>query len=527
MASSVPNLPPISSIQDPAVRSYLQALTAAWQIRNGQTRETDEKFVTVGELTNGIKLSTQGGSPAYRQNFGNSTPGMKIDLGIDLQISNAFDTLAQKVTESELFKELGSRIGAIEQPDWGRINQGSYYNQQMVRIESEVLAKTAEINTYTARLNDSIAYAQTEIKTVATELSATASELTMFQTNVADNIAQAKQEVIVQSDSRYASAGTFTDLAVKVNGPNGTDAKAREALELATYADNKVRGAWTVKLDAQGYIAGVGLEVTGSTATPPTSPPRSEFAVRADRFVIGPPATPTTPANLNPLSPFMHLTSPQTIDGKLYQAGTHMRDAFIEYIDAGKIVAGSLSVGQYIQSANYVAGSTGWKINADGSAEFGNVTVRGNVAAGSITGYVATNQIANNAVSNVYGEPKSDAQISVPNGYGTLKAVPGWVSTSVDTTGAASGSCVIIIFSFGADQVGDSSDSAKFSCYRSNGVQIGAEVKFKADGDYRAFCTQWVDTAPINGGSYQIRALRVGGEMICSNVVLTSIFVKK
>ena len=33
-----------------------------------------------------------------------------------------------------------------------------------------------------------------------------------------------------------------------------------------------------------------------------------------------------------------------------------------------------------IQSPNYVTGSSGWAINADGSAEFSNVTVRGEFA---------------------------------------------------------------------------------------------------------------------------------------------------
>lgn len=39
-----------------------------------------------------------------------------------------------------------------------------------------------------------------------------------------------------------------------------------------------------------------------------------------------------------------------------------------------------------IRSPNYVAGATGWRIAQDGSAEFNNVTVRGTLAAGTITG---------------------------------------------------------------------------------------------------------------------------------------------
>lgn len=42
--------------------------------------------------------------------------------------------------------------------------------------------------------------------------------------------------------------------------------------------------------------------------------------------------------------------------------------------------------GDNIQSSNYIPGSSGWSINGSGSAEFGNVTVRGNVTGSTITG---------------------------------------------------------------------------------------------------------------------------------------------
>lgn len=41
------------------------------------------------------------------------------------------------------------------------------------------------------------------------------------------------------------------------------------------------------------------------------------------------------------------------------------------------VVGGTTLVRPAIKSPNYVAGSTGWSINADGSAEFNNITIRG------------------------------------------------------------------------------------------------------------------------------------------------------
>jgi hypothetical protein len=60
--------------------------------------------------------------------------------------------------------------------------------------------------------------------------------------------------------------------------------------------------------------------------------------------------------------------------------------AYIADLDAGKINAGSLKVGSYIQSANYSTGSTGWRVASDGVAEFDSVVIRRNqrVAYGNI-----------------------------------------------------------------------------------------------------------------------------------------------
>lgn len=60
-------------------------------------------------------------------------------------------------------------------------------------------------------------------------------------------------------------------------------------------------------------------------------------------------------------------------------------NAKINDLSVSKLTAGSLSVGQYIQSSNYSSGGSGFRINADGSAEFGNITARGNITANSLT----------------------------------------------------------------------------------------------------------------------------------------------
>lgn len=68
-------------------------------------------------------------------------------------------------------------------------------------------------------------------------------------------------------------------------------------------------------------------------------------------------------------------------------------DQHIAFLTASKIRAGSISVGEYIQSANYVALNSGWRINGDGTAEFSGVIVRGTV-------YATTGQIGGNTIDS-------------------------------------------------------------------------------------------------------------------------------
>lgn len=107
-------------------------------------------------------------------------------------------------------------------------------------------------------------------------------------------------------------------------------------------------------------------------------------------------------AMTGPGNPFKVVTEQLTLpDGTVVPTGTYTADAFIHNgqitnakianlavdsakiasVSADKITAGSIAVGQHIQSAGYVAGSAGWRINGDGNAELSNATVRGTVYA--------------------------------------------------------------------------------------------------------------------------------------------------
>lgn len=87
-----------------------------------------------------------------------------------------------------------------------------------------------------------------------------------------------------------------------------------------------------------------------------------------------------------------------------------------------------------IKSPNFVAGSTGWTINRDGSAEFNDVTVRGTIVAGAISaGSIGSSNIVN---SNFNGGTINQTRITFDSTGGALFVY----STSTVTTTFNSGS---------------------------------------------------------------------------------------
>jgi hypothetical protein len=117
-------------------------------------------------------------------------------------------------------------------------------------------------------------------------------------------------------------------------------------------------------------------------------------------------------------------------------------------IDGGQITADSISCNSLktstltgktimvdgatgiLKSSNYVAGSAGWQIKGDGSAEFSDITVRGNIATATLTtGSVLT--VNGTIRSEVYNPGSSGWQIT---GAGT--AFFGDLTTNVFVAGS-------------------------------------------------------------------------------------------
>lgn len=102
-----------------------------------------------------------------------------------------------------------------------------------------------------------------------------------------------------------------------------------------------------------------------------------------------------------------------------------------------------------LRSPNYVAGSTGWTVNQDGSAEFNNVTVRGTILAGHFIGTGEGEEIvvysgtpaANNVITSIVSAAAVDSSgnsiLAGTTVYGFSS--PHYVACQVNPTASAAG----------------------------------------------------------------------------------------
>lgn len=218
---------------------------------------------------------------------------------------------------------------------------GAFTGDTRALLQEEVLARTSQgeafvstVNTLYATLNADIAAVQTtttaQISAQNNRIDGLAQQITQTETNVNGNIAQVKQEL--QSN--------ITTVDGKVTA---------------------IGARWTAQVNVNGLIGGFGVYNNGQTV---------EAGFDVDRFWIG-----RTGANKR--KPFIIENETVYIDEAAINklVFSKLRDesgAFI--VENGKIKADYLTVGNLVvnnaQSDNYVPGTTGWVLRANGTFEF-------------------------------------------------------------------------------------------------------------------------------------------------------------
>lgn len=240
----VQNLPPLSSISDPATRNYLQVLSNGWRVRNGETGDGKEKFLTIADLEGGISqtissIAGGGGSIVSRPVGGGSA-----------LVAEAMKRFTGSVMNSKIWKDLSSRIKRVEDPAWFAGKFGAEIHEENIIRQTESEAFAQKLTTSIARLGNGTALAQQALTAVSNLEGVVASSVTTLQADVGEALTS-----------------------------------AQESLSLSQTVDGKVEGAWSVKFDIDGYVVGAGLGVEGKGGSY-----SSTFLIKADRFAVATPA---------------------------------------------------------------------------------------------------------------------------------------------------------------------------------------------------------------------------------------------
>jgi hypothetical protein len=412
-------LPPTVGIKDPATAAWMQAMANAWDQRSGVADPLGlDRFITAREF-GGLAVS------AMAQALGSSPTG-PLGGGGDpasaAQVNSLIDHLSQLVMNSVLFQKLGQEIasvdieavrarielvlsditGTIEALDEG-------ITERVEVLESTTASQTTQINAAVSRLDDAEAAIVAEESTRATKDYALAEAINTMWASIGGASAVISDGTLAAATPNSAAATKWLQVVASVTDPNtGLVNSTSIKQDLNSYASNvngRMSSTYTVRaqvsVGGQTVVGGFGLVASsgsGDIGGPDSEGPTIDFGVRADKFFIA--ATSATPDGGTQLSqgtsiPFMVLTTGQylTVNGSLvyYPPGVYMKHAAIGTAAIGtaqiadlaattaKIGDASITnakINDTIQSNTFSPGSSGWRIQKSGIAEFDMVRTR-------------------------------------------------------------------------------------------------------------------------------------------------------
>lgn len=160
----------------------------------------------------------------------------------------------------------------------------------------------------------------------ASQLTADLSSRIESVSNAVANKASVEQVATAKSEAIAASASVTDTISARLDTGDFSAVKVQSSASASSVTG--LLAQYTVKLDVGGKVSGYGL-ASSSTA--------SEFAIRADRFSIAPPAS--GGGSAVQIVPFVVQAAATTINGQAVPAGVYINDA---YIKNGTIVAAKI-----------------------------------------------------------------------------------------------------------------------------------------------------------------------------------------
>ncbi len=311
-------------------------------------RGTWKKFtgtlrVATGHTRGVFWISTRGST-------GTGTPGydLYIDDVVVTDITDAKEAQDSADANASALTSLTSRVTNVEGQVTSQASQLSSLTSQVNDASSKVdqMAQTITNNEKTqSSLNTSL---QSQIDAQASASIKNQTELN----NATTSLAAIKSTQQTQATTISALSQQQTNLTAQV----GDQTAELQELKKTVVENGNVNSTWMVKMETNSngkkYAAGIALGIDGKNL-------QSQFLVQADRFGL------INTSNGNTTTPFV------------IENG-------VAYINAAVIKDGSITnakIGGEIRSDNFVNGSNGWRIGKDGSSQFNNVVIRGEVHA--------------------------------------------------------------------------------------------------------------------------------------------------
>jgi hypothetical protein len=330
MAKTIPAVPAaaILAVQDPNTRSALRALADYLAVRNGDTGDGQEAFLTLADLTQpGATVNAVAGALAIPMAGGVNKPGTPLDQ-LAQQLEN-------RIIASAAWQSLFSCIDLIAAPDsvpgsvsWQLLQEararGAAITTVSEKLQNTAVSLAKTITTLTAALADNAAAITRESQVRADSDTAMARSNSAMVVSTAQNTAAIQGETSVRTNSDNALAAALNSIwarvgnntalvqsgtqiavndvgaamskfdqlqAIVTNPGSGLVDKSvalRQEMSATASAVSGMQAKWGIKLDVNGNVSGVTL-MSGATTG---GKAESSFVVAADIFAIGAPGVP-------------------------------------------------------------------------------------------------------------------------------------------------------------------------------------------------------------------------------------------
>ena len=264
------------------------------------------------------------------------------------------DLLNGKITESQLYQDLGEKIGKIGTIETGLSQEikdrvaaiksvSDGLTQEIIDRQNGDTDTLQVINTYKKSNDNAMAAVQSDIDAVTTAQSATATKLDGVYAIVTPLTADSNSWT-ADSGNKAATAWTLQSaiangdsvISERIDTVQTTVNSNTASIQTQQKSIDGLNAQYTVKVDVNGRVSGFGLASSNT---------QSDFAIRADKFYIAPPS-----GTDKGTSPFMVLTSPQVINGVTVPVGTYIKG---DLIATGSITADKIDTrGLTIKDAN-------------------------------------------------------------------------------------------------------------------------------------------------------------------------------